>query len=97
MLTLHQATSSQLSTLLNCPERSDIDGLQLRKSEEIAPRFWIEFVNNQLNQDPQNSFWWSPRSIVVDSLAEGLRQRLIVGTIGFKGPPDINGSVEIGY
>ena len=97
MLTLHQATSSQLSTLLDRPECSDIDGLQLPTSEEIAPRFWIEFVNDQLNQDPQNSFWWSPRSIVVDSLAEGLRQRLIVGTIGFKGPPDSNGAVEIGY
>ncbi len=89
MLTLHQATSSQLSALLEQPERSDIDGLLLPKSEEVAPRFWIEFVNNQLNQDPKNSFWWSPRSIVVD--------RLIVGMIGFKSPPDSNGSVEIGY
>jgi len=97
MLILHQATSSQLSALIEQPERSDIDGLLLPKSEEVAPRFWIEFVNDQLNQDPQNSFWWSPRSIVVDSLLEGLRQRLIVGMIGFKGPPDSNGSVEIGY
>jgi RimJ/RimL family protein N-acetyltransferase len=71
--------------------------LLLPKSEEVAPRFWIEFVNEQLSQDPRNSFWWSPRSIVVDSLAEGLHQQLIVGTIGFKSPPDSNGSVEIGY
>jgi RimJ/RimL family protein N-acetyltransferase len=97
MLTLHQATSSQLSKLLEQPERSDIDGFLLPKSEEIAPRFWIEFVNDQLNQDPKNSFWWSPRSIVVDFLAETLRERLIVGMIGFKSPPDSNGSVEIGY
>jgi RimJ/RimL family protein N-acetyltransferase len=97
MLTLHQATSSQLSTLLEQPECSDIDGLLLPKNEEISPRFWIEFVNDQLNQDPKNSFWWSPRSIVVDSLAETLRERLIVGMIGFKSPPDSNGSVEIGY
>ncbi|MGL5081457.1 MAG: GNAT family N-acetyltransferase [Microcoleaceae cyanobacterium] len=89
MLTLHQATSSQLSALLEQPEHSDIDGLLLPKSEEVAPRFWIEFVNDQLNQDPKNSFWWSPRSIVVD--------RLMVGMIGFKSPPDSNGSVEIGY
>jgi RimJ/RimL family protein N-acetyltransferase len=89
MLILHQATSSQLSTLIEQPECSDIDGLLLPKSEEVAPRFWIEFVNNQLNQDPRNSFWWSPRSIIVD--------RLMVGMIGFKGPPDSNGSVEIGY
>jgi [ribosomal protein S5]-alanine N-acetyltransferase len=89
MLTLHQATSSQLSTLLEKPECSDIDGLLLPKNEEISPRFWIEFVNEQLNQDPKNSFWWSPRSIVVE--------RSIVGMIGFKSPPDGNGSVEIGY
>ncbi len=97
MLTLHQATSNQLSALLDLPKRSDIDGLQLPKNEEVAPRFWIEFVNDQLNQDSQNSFWWSPRSIVIDSLTEGLRQRLIVGMIGFKSLPDSNGSVEIGY
>ncbi len=97
MLTLHQTTSSQLSALLEQPDRSDIDGLLLPINEEVAPRFWIEFVNNQLNQDPENSFWWSPRAIVVDSLVEGLRQRLIVGMIGFKSPPDSNGSVEIGY
>jgi RimJ/RimL family protein N-acetyltransferase len=97
MLILHQATSRQLSALLDRPERSEIDGLLLPKSEEIAPRFWVEFVNDQLSQDPRNSFWWSPRSIVVDSLAEGLCQRLIVGMIGFKSPPDSNGSVEIGY
>jgi RimJ/RimL family protein N-acetyltransferase len=97
MLILQQATSHQLSALLEQPERSDLDGLLLPKSEEVAPRFWIEFVNEQLSQDPRNSFWWSPRSIVVDSLAEGLHQRLIVGAIGFKSPPDSYGSVEIGY
>jgi RimJ/RimL family protein N-acetyltransferase len=97
MLTLHQATSHQLSALLDRPECSEIDGLLLPKSEEIAPRFWIEFVNDRLNQDPTNSFWWSPRSIVVDSLAGTLRERLIVGMIGFKSHPDSNGSVEIGY
>jgi RimJ/RimL family protein N-acetyltransferase len=97
MLTLHQTTSNQLSALLDRPERSDIDGLLLPKNEEICPRFWIEFVNDQLNQDPKNGFWWSPRSIVVDSLAETLRERLIVGMIGFKSPPDSNGAVEIGY
>jgi RimJ/RimL family protein N-acetyltransferase len=97
MLILQQATSHQLSALLEQPERSDLDGLLLPKSEEVAPMFWLKFVNEQLSQDPRNSFWWSPRSIVVDSLAEGLQQRLIVGMIGFKSPPDSNGSVEIGY
>lgn len=89
MLTLYQTTNSQLSALLEQPERSDIGGFLLPKNEEVAPRFWIEFVNNQLSQNPQNSFWWSPWSIVVD--------RLIVGMIGFKSPPDSHGSVELGY
>jgi RimJ/RimL family protein N-acetyltransferase len=89
MLTLHQATSEWLSALLDRSERSDLDGLLLPQSEEICPRFWIEFVNSRLSQDPNNSFWWSPRLITVDLL--------IVGTIGFKSPPDSNGSVEIGY
>ncbi|MCP2727991.1 GNAT family N-acetyltransferase [Limnofasciculus baicalensis] len=97
MLTLHQATGHQLSALLEQPARSEIDGFLLPKSEEVAPRFWVEFVNDQLRQYPENSFWWSPRSIVVDSLAETLRERLMVGMIGFKSPPDSNGSVEIGY
>jgi RimJ/RimL family protein N-acetyltransferase len=97
MLILHQATSLQLSALLEQPKRPDIDGWLLPKNEEVAPRFWIEFVNDRLDRDSSNSFWWSPRSIVVDSLVEGLCQRLIVGMIGFKSPPDSNGSVEIGY
>lgn len=89
MLILHQATRHQLSALLEQPERSEIDELLLPESEEIAPRFLLEFVSDRLNQDPENNFWWSPRLIVVD--------RLIVGMCGFKSPPDINGSVEIGY
>jgi hypothetical protein len=97
MLILHQATSHQLSALLARPECSDIDGLLLPHSEEICPRFWLEFVNDRLDRDPKNCFWWSPRLIAIDSLAQGLCQWLIVGTIGFKSPPDSNGSVEIGY
>jgi [ribosomal protein S5]-alanine N-acetyltransferase len=89
MLTLYQATNSQLSQLLEQPDRPEIDGLLLPKNEEVVPRFWIKFVNDQLSQAPQSSFWWFPWSIVVD--------RLVVGMIGFKGPPDSYGSVEIGY
>jgi RimJ/RimL family protein N-acetyltransferase len=89
MFILHQATSLDLSALLEQPERSDINRFLLPKNEDIAPKFWIEFVNERLNQDSKNSFWWSPRLIVVE--------RLIVGAIGFKSPPDSNNSVEIGY
>jgi RimJ/RimL family protein N-acetyltransferase len=88
-LKLHQATYHQLSALLEQPECSQLDELLLPEREEIAPRFLIEFLHNQLSQDPRNLFWWSPRLVVVD--------RLVVGTISFKNPPDSKGSVEIGY
>ena len=89
MLILRQATENDLTALLAQPEPSEIEGLLLPNNEEVAPRFLLEFVNDRLNKDPRNSFWWSPQLIVVD--------RLIVGMCGFKSPPDINGSVEIGY
>ena len=89
MLILHQATRHQLFALLEQPTSSKIDEFLLPESEEIAPRFLLEFVSDRLNQGPENFFWWSPWLIVVD--------QLIVGMCGFKGPPDINGSVEIGY
>ncbi|MGB7414985.1 MAG: GNAT family N-acetyltransferase [Thermosynechococcaceae cyanobacterium] len=89
MLVLSQATRPQLSKLLEQSECSEIDEFLLPGSEDIAPRFLLELVVDQLSQDPENSFWWSPRLIVVD--------QLIVGMGGFKSPPDTTGSVEIGY
>ncbi len=89
MLILHRATSLQLSTLLKQPKCCEIDGLILPEGEEIAPKFLLEFVVVRLSQDPKNFFWWLPRLIVVD--------RSVVGTCGFKYPPDSNGTVEIGY
>jgi RimJ/RimL family protein N-acetyltransferase len=89
MMILYQATSSQLSALLEPFKYSEIDGLLLPMDEEIAPRFLLELAINQLNQDPENCFWYSPRLVVID--------RLIVGMIGFKNLPDSNGLVEIGY
>lgn len=89
MVILSQATSYQLAALLEHSERSEIGDFLLPGSEEIAPRFLLEFVLDQLSRDFENSFWWTPRLIVVD--------QLIVGMGGFKGPPDTAGVVEIGY
>ncbi|NET32656.1 MAG: GNAT family N-acetyltransferase [Cyanothece sp. SIO1E1] len=89
MLNLRQATIHQLSLLLEQRQPAEIDGLLLPKSEEIAPRFLLEFAVSQLSQDPENSFWWSPRLIVVD--------QSIVGMCSFKRPPDSTDSIEIGY
>lgn len=89
MLVLHQTINHQLSKILDQPELTKIDGLRLPKNEEIAPRFWLEFLHDKLNREPENSFWWCPRLIAVDGL--------VVGMCGFKSPPDPNGLVEIGY
>lgn len=42
-----------------------------------------------MSQYPEDSFWWSPRLIVIDEL--------VVGMLSFKSPPDAAGVVEIGY
>jgi [ribosomal protein S5]-alanine N-acetyltransferase len=89
MLTIRQATSHQLSILLDRSKYSEISGLRLPIGEEVAPRFLLELIYSQLNQDPGNSFWWCPWFVVVDGS--------IVGMASFKNPPDNDGSVEIGY
>jgi RimJ/RimL family protein N-acetyltransferase len=89
MLSIHQATSYQLSLILDRSECSEVGGLRLPISEEIAPRFLLEFIHSQLSQDPNNSFWLCPWFVVVNGS--------IVGMASFKSSPDIDGSVEIGY
>jgi RimJ/RimL family protein N-acetyltransferase len=89
LLIIYQINSHQLTTLLEQSQCSEIDGLVLPENEEIAPRFVLERMIDQLNQDPNNSFWWLPWMMVVD-------QR-VVGMCSFKNPPDHIGSVEIGY
>jgi hypothetical protein len=83
-LILHQANIQQLYKLLERPEHSEIDGLLMPTGEAIVPDFLIEFLIDRLNQEPQNSFWWLPWFVVVDSLVAGLQQQLVVGMIGFK-------------
>ena len=89
MVILYRATNFLLSKLIQERKYSEIEGLVLPVDEEIAPRFLLELASDRLNQDPENSFWWLPRLIVSN--------RSIVGMISFKNPPDLAGSVEIGY
>jgi RimJ/RimL family protein N-acetyltransferase len=96
-LILRQANIQQLYKLLERPEHSAIDGLLMPVGEAIVPDFLIEFLIDRLNQEPENSFWWSPWFVVVDSLVAGLQQQLVVGMIGFKNAPGGDGIVEIGY
>jgi [ribosomal protein S5]-alanine N-acetyltransferase len=96
-LILRQANIQQLYKLLERPEHQEIDGLQMPMGEAIVPDFLIEFLIDRLNQEPENSFWWSPWFVVVESLVNGVQHQLAVGMIGFKNAPGNDGIVEIGY
>jgi [ribosomal protein S5]-alanine N-acetyltransferase len=96
-LILRQANIQRLYKLLERPAPSEIDGLRMPMGEDIVPDFLIEFLIDRLNQEPENSFWWSPWFVVVESLVNGVQQQLAVGMIGFKNAPDNDGIVEIGY
>jgi [ribosomal protein S5]-alanine N-acetyltransferase len=96
-LILRQANIHQLYKLLERPEHSEIDGLRIPIGEAIVPDFLIKFLIDRLNQEPENSFWWSPWFVVVDSLVAGRQQQLAVGMIGFKNTPGNDGIVEVGY
>jgi RimJ/RimL family protein N-acetyltransferase len=96
-LTIRQATIHHLYKLLEQPKCSSIDGFLLPSGEDVAPDFLMEFLIDRLNQEPENSFWWLPWFVIVDSQLDGISQQLIVGMIGFKNVPDSAGEVEIGY
>ncbi len=88
MSILQKVRAEQLSKLLDY-ENLEVDGLLNPDQEEIAPDFLLNFAIERLSQDPQNSFWWAPRLVIMN--------RLIVGMCGFKGLPGHDDSVEIGY
>ena len=91
MVAFVRAKIHHLEALLE-DKHSRIDRYTLIKDEEVAPSFLLQFAIDKLIEDPINSFWWSPRLIVV--------KQKIVGTIGFKSIPKLEKldcSVEIGY
>ena len=94
MVTLVHATLSMLKAVLGTASPSELStfkqsGLCLSPDEAIAPRFLIEHAIGQLRQDPDSAFWLALRLVVVE--------RLIVGIGGFKGLPQPDGAIEIGY
>ena len=91
---LFHATLPILKALLGTASPSELrafkqSGLYLSPDEAIAPRFLIEQAIGQLRQDPDSAFWLALRLVVVE--------RLIVGIGGFKGLPQPDGAIEIGY
>ena len=91
MVALVKAEIYHLKALLGKGEHSKIDQYTLIKDEEVAPKFLLKFAIDKLIEDAINSFWWSPRLILVE--------QKIVGTIGFKGIPKLENDylIEIGY
>jgi [ribosomal protein S5]-alanine N-acetyltransferase len=53
----------------------------------------LQFVLDRIDADPPAAVWWLYFVILRDS-GEG---RVVIGTAGYKGPPDTAGTVEIGY
>jgi len=55
----------------------------------FAPKS-LEFTLNQLLKGPEQAGWWTYFPIY-------LPEQTLVGSCGYKGPPDAKGVVEIGY
>ena len=91
MVVLVPAEIHHLKALLETSKHNKIDEFILITDEEVAPKFLLEFAIDKLIKDPVNSFWWTPRLIVVE--------QQIVGTIGFNSIPKLENdySIEIGY
>jgi RimJ/RimL family protein N-acetyltransferase len=98
-LTLLAATPEQYLALLEDPERFEqlaglalADGLRgLFTSGDVSPQ-WIAALRGSSGADPwQHGFWITERGGV------GGGGREVVGSAGFKGPPDDDGVVEIAY
>jgi RimJ/RimL family protein N-acetyltransferase len=93
-LTLRACSPEQLLTLIEQPERFQkvmevpaADGLrELFVSGEVSPQ-WLAALHSASRPDP-----WRHGFFVVDR-----EQRRVIGTAGFKGPPDSSGMVEIAY
>ena len=93
-LTLRVCSPEQLLALIEQPERLQelmefpvADGLrEFFVSAEVSPR-WLAALHAAARPDP-----WRHGFFVIDR-----EQRRVIGSAGFKGPPDASGTVEIAY
>jgi RimJ/RimL family protein N-acetyltransferase len=85
------ATSIQLEMLAKDP-----DAFELANGLKVEPGFTsfgeepLLFVANRLKEDPEEMGWWSYFAIL-------RKENRLLGICGFKGLPNQNGEVEIGY
>lgn len=80
--------TSRLALVPNTPEdaRAQIARMSERERAELSPQ-WLEGLNAATTVDP----WVLGFSVVMHDTGT------VVGTCGFKGPPDSDGMVEIAY
>jgi ribosomal-protein-alanine N-acetyltransferase len=53
----------------------------------------LNFMIDRLGEDPEQAEWWL--HFVV--LARGATSPTLIGSVGYKGPPSADGTVEVGY
>ena len=93
-LTLVECAPQQLVAMIDSPEHfEELSGYQLADglrefytSGEVSPA-WFAALRSATVADP-----WRHGFFIVDP-----RRKEVVGTAGFKGPPDADGVVEIAY
>ena len=93
-LTLVPAFAEHVLVLMDRPEQFEqVTGLSLAKglgrflkSDSVSPD-WLAALRNSSGPDP-----WRHGFFVVHR-----ETRRVIGTVGFKGPPDAEGTVEVAY
>jgi [ribosomal protein S5]-alanine N-acetyltransferase len=70
--------------------------------EAVVPPTWppelldppaLRFTRNRLAEGPDQAGWW----LYFVLLQDGLSPPILVGSAGYKGPPGVDGTVEVGY
>lgn len=75
------------------------DAINARLAEDWPPEFWYEAVpvmGAWISNKPETGRGWGMWLMVLRSDPRN-GQRTLIGDLGFKGPPDREGRVDIGY
>jgi ribosomal-protein-alanine N-acetyltransferase len=80
--------TTRLELLLQTPDevRAQLEKMAPHEKAELSPA-WLALVEKSVSADP-----WVHGFVVVARMSGG-----VIGSCGFKGPPDVDGTVEIAY
>ncbi len=96
-LRLVPATEAMLQAELQSPVQfSKLINAQVPQKwpPELYDRRVVQFVLERMSNDARETGWWIWYNILLGTAQSG---DLLIGTLGFKGRPNENGIVEIGY